>query len=513
MFSRGKSTYQTPLRLYGNDLKYVDSVKFLGMIFDKKLQWKQQVEYIKKTCIEAVNLIKTVAHHDWGADSNTLFNMYQSLVRSRIEYGAVVYASASKTTLRPLEVIQNTALRLVTGAYRTSPVQSIRCLVGEPPLNVRREQLTLNYYVIRVLSTPHHPHSDLIKSTNYWNVFETRPHLPPPINIRVARILKHGNIPNLSTYTQKYPPWTQATPQTNIELTKYKKSQIHPEILQKNFAQITAQYNHHTLYFTDASKNERSIGCAVHHSNNTIKTRLPNTCSVYTGELYAIKMALEQILVGKVAKSVICTDSLSSIMAIRNMYPKNILVKQIRDQITELQQQNWQTTLIYTPSHVNIAGNEIADKQAKEAADLETYSIIDLNIAEDIKQDNKNVVIRKWQEEWDKGTSKLKHIKNKVTDKLPYPENRKAQVILSRLRIGHTKITHEFLLKNEPRPTCHVCSTPIDVGHIILDCPLYEEGRIRNNLPDSLERALGPYPENTRRVVKFLQDNELFNCI
>ena len=46
--------------------------------------------------------------------------------------------------------------------------------------------------------------------------------------------------------------------------------------------------------------------------------------------------------------------------------------------------------------------------------------------------------------------------------------NRKEETIIRRLRLGHIRITHEFLLKNERnRPKCEVCDTFLSINHIL----------------------------------------------
>jgi len=56
--------------------------------------------------------------HFLGADQETLLHLYRSLIRSKLDYGCIVYGSARGSYLRMLDPIQNHALRLCLGAYR-----------------------------------------------------------------------------------------------------------------------------------------------------------------------------------------------------------------------------------------------------------------------------------------------------------------------------------------------------------------------------------------------------------
>ena len=39
-----------------------DEVKFVGLIFDKKLDFKAHVKYIKKKCLKALNILRVMGH-------------------------------------------------------------------------------------------------------------------------------------------------------------------------------------------------------------------------------------------------------------------------------------------------------------------------------------------------------------------------------------------------------------------------------------------------------------------
>ena len=70
-----------------------DEVKFLGLLFDKKLNFKSTLQYGKKKCRKALNILRVLGHTVWGADKSTLLKLYRTLVRSKLDYGSAVYGS------------------------------------------------------------------------------------------------------------------------------------------------------------------------------------------------------------------------------------------------------------------------------------------------------------------------------------------------------------------------------------------------------------------------------------
>jgi len=43
-------------------------------------------------------------------------------------------------------------------------------------------------------------------------------------------------------------------------------------------------------------------------------------------------------------------------------------------------------------------------------------------------------------------------------------------ILLNRLRIGHTRLTHSFLLSGDDLPECGTCQCPLTVKHILVEC-------------------------------------------
>jgi hypothetical protein len=62
---------------------------------------------------------------EFGSDRDTLLKLYRSHIRSKLDYGCIAYGSARKSYLQMLEPIQNQALRICLGAFRTSPSLSL----------------------------------------------------------------------------------------------------------------------------------------------------------------------------------------------------------------------------------------------------------------------------------------------------------------------------------------------------------------------------------------------------
>ena len=95
--------------------------RFLGMILDSKLDWREHFKHLRSRCFKDIALLKMLAGTKWGSDTYTLLSLYRSLIRSKIDYGSQVYISSRSSYISSLETLQNMSLRLALGAFRTSP--------------------------------------------------------------------------------------------------------------------------------------------------------------------------------------------------------------------------------------------------------------------------------------------------------------------------------------------------------------------------------------------------------
>ena len=127
------------------NIPFVDQHKHLWLIFDEKLIFIPHINYIKTKCNKALQLLRVIAHTNWGADKNTLLKLYRSLIQSKIDYGSFIYQSAWKSYLKSLNPIYHTGLRLVLGAFKITPVESLYAEANETPPKLRCNNLALKY--------------------------------------------------------------------------------------------------------------------------------------------------------------------------------------------------------------------------------------------------------------------------------------------------------------------------------------------------------------------------------
>lgn len=202
---------------------------------------------------------------DWGADRKVLLRLYRSLIRSKLDYGCVVYGSTRKSYLKKLETIQIQALRICLGAFRTSPISSIHAEAGELPLKLRREKLSLQY-ALKLQTNKFNPTYLKAFQTKNTDLYNRKPKAIRPFSLRIKEPLKTvcPNLNNIEDYNiPKVPPWKLDRPLIDLSLTKFPKTSTDSLVFQNLFGELRDKYSDYRDIYTDGSKDDNRVAAAT----------------------------------------------------------------------------------------------------------------------------------------------------------------------------------------------------------------------------------------------------------
>ena len=122
-------------------------------------------------------------------------------------------------------------------------------------------------------------------------------------------------------------------------------------------------------------------------------------------------------------------------------------------------------------------------------------------------------ILEEWQTSWNNSIgNKLLDIKPTIGEYQSVVRNiRREEVVLARLRLGHTRVTHSYLLQGEEHPQCVGCDAPFTVRHFLLECGDFAQ--VRNNCfhVDNMEDLFQDIHIDS--IMTFLRQINLFNKI
>ena len=457
------------------------SMKYLGLIFDQRLRWKEQINDLKIRCNKAMDILKCLSRTSWGGDRTTLLRLYKALIRSKLDYASFVYWTASENILSKLDPVHNTAIRICLGAFKSSPIISLYAESGEMSLKHRRNQLALQYYSrcqqtpespIYNLVTNHHQQYDKPDTYTFFEKFNS-----------IADVIRTPTIPVIHLTD---PIWT--LPEILCDgFSPPPKRESTPELLKNLFLTHVEEHHINSKHiYTDGSKQENKVGCSVITDTIRQNKRLNDNGCIFTAELTAILMATEVISQDQgIAHSTIFCDSQSAIKVLNSSNPSHPIVCSILHNLIDITRDGRTVSFCWVPGHVGIQGNERADEAAKQAL---TLNITQANTYfKDYFPEHRNTITNHWRQEWNSVTNNILRSIKPVTKvwKSSKQQVRKNEVVLCRLRIGHTRLTHGHYMERQNRPFCDDCLVATTYYHCLLYTSPSPRDKRQSRMPSS----------------------------
>ena len=172
-----------------------ECVKYLGVLIDCKLSWKNHIESIALKISKTIGLPSKlryfVPHH-------TLVNIYNSLITPYLRYGLTVWGQASKSHLNKLLILRKRALSFIYFSDRRDHAI---------PLFLNAHILRINFMHYKLLAETTHDVSNDLLPSNLKDLF-----------VPTAKIHSYNTRASVSknVYTQK----------SNIEIQRKSLSRI-----------------------------------------------------------------------------------------------------------------------------------------------------------------------------------------------------------------------------------------------------------------------------------------------
>lgn len=99
-----------------NDVKIIakTSVKYLGVILDSKLDFKEHLKHARKKGYIAFHSLYNLLNRCSTLNISNKLLLYKMIIKPNMLYAAPVWINAWKTHIEPLEIVQNKVLRMIS---------------------------------------------------------------------------------------------------------------------------------------------------------------------------------------------------------------------------------------------------------------------------------------------------------------------------------------------------------------------------------------------------------------
>lgn len=368
------------------------------------------------------------------------------------------------------------------------------------------------YATLQILDNPAYA---TVFQPNFKPLFEARPNIIPTLGLRMHQALLDCGI-ELGCIAQysipSSPPWLLHRPYFDYTLYSLgTKSETSPDLYLSRYRELVSSYQEHEKIFTDGSKKGSAVSAAAVTFGKVLVKRLPDHSSIFSAESRAVLLALDIIKQSCERRFLIVSDSLSCLKSLENRNFQNPLILEILESLDKLIRSGYSITFMWVPSHIGIDGNGAADATAKAALSLQmSMSPVPYS---DFKPLVCTYVNSVWQKRWDGETNNKLHRLQPVVGTYRHGKlTRRDEVVIHRLRVGHTHLTHSYLLKKEQAPECHKCNLPLTVEHVLIGCSIYTSQRskyfINCNSIEDLFNSL-----SCKVIIDYLKEIDIYRQI
>ncbi|GFS17702.1 RNA-directed DNA polymerase from mobile element jockey [Elysia marginata] len=188
----------------------------------------------------------------------------------------IVYGSAKNHIRKQLDPIHHQSLGIALGAFRTSLVKSLYAETRECSLALRRQKLSMNYY-LKIKSLPNNPCYNTISNAPSSELFD-RSNTVPPFGTRTLPDILNADIDprKIDDRYEKMPaPWEEHNITFDLSLTSFKKQDTSETVFRQEFAQLREKYAAYKEALTDGSKSEKVAKRILMNQKRRVLTMIP----------------------------------------------------------------------------------------------------------------------------------------------------------------------------------------------------------------------------------------------
>ena len=176
-------------------IERVSSTKFLGIVLDETLSWKDHLKFIKQKIAKVIGIICKCRKLLY---KRTLLSLYNSFLLPYLTYGIELWGSAATVTLHPVIVLQKKAIRIICNVPpRTNTDQlfienKILTLMKNYQLKVLNFMFKYNNHMLPAIF------NDLYIRNSNIHGYQTRQtadlHVPQPHSLTISRCIRYRGV-------------------------------------------------------------------------------------------------------------------------------------------------------------------------------------------------------------------------------------------------------------------------------------------------------------------------------
>ncbi|XP_072145534.1 uncharacterized protein [Dermacentor andersoni] len=508
---RYEGQYSTPgFTLHGVLLPWEKRVRYLGLVIDRRLNWRAAVAALRKGAAQVAGAARSLLARGQGCSPTLALRLYNSVASARILY-ALPLADLQPTQWKVMDADHRAVVRQFLCLPRSSQSGATLAEAGETPISLRAEGRALN-------------HVERLHRSRHGQQLISRLHSLPSSGMG-RRVTEFANlVRGGATCAWLAPPphrERRLLIRTTVPGVRGKRNTPLCALQQETAAAINEQLAGRVLVFTDGSvlrDGAAAAACVTPDIPAQSQCTVLSAVSSTHAELAAIDLAAELIYQRRIPAAAILTDSRAALHMLARADHGPPLIQRLLRKIHGVCEQGCDLVLQWVPAHIGIHGNEEADRLARAA---HTATVPRSLVVTPFDVARHTVA----------GMLRARHPDARVASGNPprlLPRkglHRRDRALLLRLRVGcYRTAARTHRLQGTGSPFCEKCADVEDLDHVLLRCREYTAQRDtltsvyrRLGLPcDSTEALLFPAAHSSvtarafAALLEFLDGAELY---
>jgi ribonuclease HI len=382
-FTLGKEAKTTTLTLPNQEVvEPKEVVRWLGIWFDPKLSFKKHIDIRVSQAKSAFLRISRLVNIERGLSPFAVRQLYLACVASISDFGSPIWWKGQSYFKKPLQALQNLALRKILGVFKTAPILPMEVEATLIPPSIRLDN-SIRKYAIRLqkLSPNHLVNQELARLRTPDFVETPRKALPKVQLQRIQESISDlGNLDSLERIQHfRFPPW-----ELKLLFQVVISSLPKEEETQNHLKQLQIESNNRNIIriYSDASfgtENCQGIGVGLFafaspspNINSQQMTNLGDTQLVYDGEFEGLAQAAEFASSNSLPQRRfrIFSDNKGALLRLQTLSdaPGQAYQLRILKAAKSIVRKGASLDLNWVPGHQDILGNDKADYLAKKAS-------------------------------------------------------------------------------------------------------------------------------------------------
>lgn len=143
---KNKKERKVKLKVNDKEIESQEQAKFLGIVFDQDLRFDKQVDNVQKRAGKTIGVLSYLNKVWWGMELNSALYVYNSYVRSILDYGLFVYYPREWKYRDKMEKILNKGIRIALGYRNSTPINVMLMEANSLRLEERAGYLARNHW-------------------------------------------------------------------------------------------------------------------------------------------------------------------------------------------------------------------------------------------------------------------------------------------------------------------------------------------------------------------------------